>query len=546
MKSVAKGQAVTPCVTRKSQRIADLAQSHPGRVEQVPAGPAAPSSTRNGNSQAPTTINGSSSPHPALGQGLSTLLEGQRKDIDRIMENVENLLQDMKTVKASMEYIKFQQKTFETFTDNEVAKSPTTLTSDLHILTERISVVGSKVDRVPSLTEGLNELTERVSQVRTDVNEVDGLKLELKLMKRRIKRLENTNANSQVSNLASKSEGSFPLDLQRKSEPIRNDPVISQEVPSSTRSHSEHTSAHFRRSASTVSFVEDGLQYVSDSAPDRPLNQSQYSNDREITPSSNLVELLQPQITSAEKVAAQKRRRSESSSSSSSSSLSSSSRAIPLYNRRPVTRPVIPNKPDRKTKPTLHTTAKRKLTSLNDPQYFLTSDPEDSDYDPNSLPQDPTTPQQAKDPFRIRTKHPNRLPTPEWEKPDWENPYPSTRTARAAFSTARRGVSGRGAIPSDRSRRRSSSGLYHSNRTAAAVADDQYVYAHSPDYWDDGQGVSGTPDLSLFSKRRDSQGRLLRPNGKVDGRSLRARAFRGKMAAQQDGLKAGVEGQGSG
>ncbi|KAI4175234.1 MAG: hypothetical protein LQ343_001770 [Gyalolechia ehrenbergii] len=522
MKSMANGQAVSPCIKRKSQHISELAHAHP---EQLPAIPAVPNSTRKGDPQAPTNTNGCSSPYPVPDQGLSALLEGQRKDIDRITANVGNLLQDMKTVRASMEYLKFQQKTFETFTDNEVAKSPATLTADLQNLTDRISQVSSKVDRVHALTEGLNELTKRVSQVSTGANEVDGLKLELKLMKQRIKRLENMNANSQASNLASKSEASFPLDMQRKSEPICNDPVISQEVPSSTRSHSEHTSAHFRRSASTVSLEESGLQYVSDSAPDKPLDQSQYSNDRDMTPSSNLVELLQPQITSAEKVAAQKRRRSQSSSSS-----SSSSPANPSRNRRPANRPRIYNKPDWNTKPRFDTTARRKLTSLNDPEHVLTSDPEDSDYDPNSLPQDLTSLQQTKDLFRIRRKHPQRLPTPEWEKPDWENPYLSTSTR--GHSTARRGVSGRGAITSNRRR---SSGFYNNTNN------NEYVYAQSPDYWDDEQRLSGTPD-NFFAKPRDSQGRLLRPDGRVDGRSLRhqrERAARAKLAAME-GLKARV------
>ncbi|KAL9024347.1 MAG: hypothetical protein Q9196_006580 [Gyalolechia fulgens] len=500
--------------------------THPGRTEQLPAVPAVPKSTRNGVPPAPTVTNGNGSPDSAPDQGLSTLLEGQRKDIDRIMANVENLLRDMKTVKASMDYLKFQQKTLETFTDNEVAKSPTTLTSDLRNLTERITQVSAKVDRAHSLTEGLNALTERVSRVDTEVDEARGLKLELELLERRIERLENTNANSQASNLALKSDGSFPRSLQRKSEPVRNDLVISQEVPSSTRSHSEHTSAHCRRSASTISLEENRLQYVSDSAPDKPLNQNDYSDERHMTPSSNLVEFLQPQITSAEKVLAQKRRRSPSTSSSSSSS----STAIPTRNRRSINGQRIPTKPDWNTKPRFDTTAKRKLTSLNDPEHVLTSDPEDSDYDPDSLPQDFDGPRQTKDLVRIRSKPPLRLPTPEWEKPDWENPY---RTR--GHSTVRRGVSGRGAITSDRK--------YSHGRTSGFDTNthNESVSAHSSDYWDDANRLSSTPD-NLFPKPRDSQGRLLRPDGRVDGRSLRyqrERAARAKLTAQA-GLKARV------
>lgn len=523
MKSMASGQAVVPCIKRKDQKSSKDVHAHPERPEHISTLPETPNGGSNGVHLAPT--DGSSSPYPVPDQSVAALLEGQRKDIDRIMTNVENLQQEMKTVKASMEYLKFQQQTFATFNDHDIAKSPTTLTEDLHELTERVTDVSTKVNKVDALSEDLNVLTGKVSQMITRVNEVDGLKLELKLMKRRIKRLEDMNTYSQVSNLASKSEASLHSDVQRKSEPIHDDTAISQEVPSSTRSQSVHTSARLRRSESTISLQENGLEYVSDSAPDKPRNQSQHSDDRHITPESNLVELLRPQITSAEKVAAQKRRRSRSSSTSSSSSV-----AVPSI-KRPVGRPRIHGKPDWNTKPRLDGSAKRKLTSLNDPEHVLTSDPEDSDFDPSNLPQDYDIPH-AKEVPRVRSKPPLRLPTPEWEKPDWENPF--TPISTRGRSTARRGVSGRGAIPDRNSFHRRSSGYGNGD----------YVYAQSPDYWDDDEPStrrhSGTPDNNFFAKPRDSKGRLLRPDGRVDGRSLRhqrERAERANLAAQVQQLK---------
>ncbi|KAL8707174.1 MAG: hypothetical protein Q9225_007806 [Loekoesia sp. 1 TL-2023] len=523
---MANGQAVIPSIKRKDQKSSRDVHALPERPEQISTLPEVPNGGSNGVSLAPT--DGFRSPHPVLDPSVTAFLEGQRKDIDRIMTNVENLQQEMKTVKASMEYLKFQQQTFATFNDHDIAKSPTSLTEDLHELTERVSHVSTKVNKVDALSEGLNVLTAKVSQIGTGVNEVDGLKLELKLMKRRIKRLENTNIGSQVSNLASKSEGSFGSEVQRKSEPIHME--ISQEVPSSTRSQSEHTSARLGRSESTLSLEENGLEYVSDSAPDKPRQPSQYSDDRQKTPESNLVELLRPQITSAEKVAAQKRRRSRDSSTSSSSSV-----AVPST-KRPIGRLRIHGKPDWNTKPRLDASAKRKLTSLNDPEHVLTSDPEDSDYDPSSLPQDYDSPH-AKEMPRVRSKPPLRLPTPEWEKPDWENPFsPPTSISTRGRSTARRGVSGRGAIPDRNSFHRRSSGY----------ANGDYVYAQSPDYWDDddvpsARRHSGTPDHNFFAKPRDSKGRLLRPDGRVDGRSLRhqrERAERAKLAALEQQLKA--------
>ncbi|KAI4179998.1 MAG: hypothetical protein L6R41_007518 [Letrouitia leprolyta] len=523
MKSMANGQIVPPSVTRRSQRISELANAHTGKTEQRPTVPAVLKNTQNHGVQASINTNSHHGPNSVPDQGSSTLLEGQRKDIDRVIANVETLMQDMKTLKASMEYLKFQQKTFETFTDNELAKSPTTLTSDLQVLTDRMSQVTSKVDRVHSLTEGLNALTERVSKVDTGVSEVGELKQEIKHLKRRIKRLENTNINSQASKQASRSEPSFILDSQRRFEPIQNGQVISQEIPSSTRSHSEHTTAYLRRSASTISPKENGLQYVSDSAPDRPLNHSRDSTDGHMTPGSNLVDLLQPQITSAGEVLTLKRRRSPSSSSSTSSSSSSStsSDAIPPPHKRPPNRLGIHNKSDGNTTPRFDTFAKRKATSLNDREHILTSDPEDSDYDPSSLPQDLPNQLNNKDLPRIRSKPPLRLPTPEWEKPDWEHPYLSGRGG--GHSSARRGVSGRGAFPPRRGRprRRNSGHHHHTNKYNG------YVIAQSPDYWADDTPSSssmyrhsGTPD-NLFAKPRDSQGRLLRSDGKVDGRSLR-------------------------
>ena len=517
---MANGQDVAPSIKKKGQSNLVAAHAHPTRPEQSSPVPVARNNARKGDPESSMTTH--SNLYPSLHQNMTSLLEGQRKDIDRIMTSVDNLLQEMKTIKASMEYMKFQQKTFAAFTDNEAAKSPTTLTEDFRVLAERVTQFGAKANSVDSLAVQLDSITERVSKVSTGVNDVDRLKLELELMKQRIKRLERVNIDSQASNVVSKSETAFHTEVQRKSEPIHSSMNISQEIPSSTRSQSAQTLARLRRD-STMSLEGNEHDYVSDSAPEKLQSQTQTVSARHITPENDLVDLLQPQITSADKVAAQKRRYSRSSSSSSSLSITEAPQ------KRTKDRSKIYGRPDWSTKPALETSAKRKLTSLNDPEHVLTSDPEDSDYAPDSVPQKYESPYE-KDAARVRSKPPLRLPTPEWEKSDWETPFnPFMSGSARSRSTARRGVSGRGLLTDRNEARRRSSGY----------GPGDYVYAQSSAYWDDGSSTrrhSGTPDNDYFAKPRDSQGRLLRPDGRVDGRSLRhqrERAARAKLAAQQ-------------
>lgn len=148
----------------------------------------------------------------------TALLSRQREDIDHIMANVDTLLQDMRTVKASIDYIKFQQKTFA---DHEATGSPT------------------------DLTRNIAALTESVSRVSTKVNDVDGLKLELETMKSRIQLLEETIESGQLRSIA-------PSEVTRlghtRSKFVRNGSNESQEIPSSSveRDHTEPPLSHSR------------------------------------------------------------------------------------------------------------------------------------------------------------------------------------------------------------------------------------------------------------------------------------------------------------
>ncbi|KAI4238463.1 MAG: hypothetical protein LQ349_001094 [Xanthoria aureola] len=225
------------------------------------------------------------------------------------------------------------------------------------------------------------------------------------------------------------------------------------------------------------------------------------TSDENMTPENDSFGIEEPHITSSSKVAAQNRRRLSDSSSDTHP---------PTKKRgRP---PKFRDKPDWTTK----------SISLNNHQAVVTSDPEDDDYDP-----DKNTQEMEDARMKSRPSRPGllRMPTPEWERPDWEGPSaaPPTSSTRGKITT-RRGVSGRAPlVDRDSARRRSSA---HGNG--------DYVYLDSPQYWDDQSLISTQADLrpDPFEKPRDSQGRLIRQNGKIDGRSLRHERAREEKARQ--------------
>ncbi|KAI4115767.1 MAG: hypothetical protein LQ345_003698 [Seirophora villosa] len=536
MKSMANGRHVEPFIGAVTQTPSNAAASRSGPLKNN----LTPSESTNGNSKDTPRDqkDGSVNSDSPLSDGVKALLEGQRKDIDRIMANVDNLLQDMKTMKASMDYLKFQQKTFASFAEQEDAKSPTAITEDLQTLTERVSHVITKIQKVDTLAdnvrtldrnvceakaklvdmdglaENLRELSKTFSRLDAKANEVGELKLELKAMSGRIQRLEEANGDRLKSNLASNSEVSSRSSAQNVAEPTYHATGSLQEVPSSTRSHPENVAIGRRNSDVTNSVGEDRSDSFFDKGRQQSPIQGQNLMVQDTTGQGDLVELLR--ITSAQKVAAQKRRLSQDSSSSSSSQ-------SPQHKRRPGYESRIDGTPDWNTKPKHGSARRRKLTSLNDPNRVLLSDPEDSDFDPSSLRLDSTIPHVAKD----RTKAPVRLPTPEWERSDREGSQTAFANSSSSSNTrgrfpSRRGVSGRGPLPDRKTLHRRSGGA-------------GYVSALSPGYWED-EASTSPPDL--IEKPRDSEGRLLRSDGKIDGRSLRHRQQQREAAEAKAKAKA--------
>lgn len=230
------------------------------------------------------------------------------------------------------------------------------------------------------------------------------------------------------------------------------------------------------------------------------------TSDENMTPENDSFGIEEPQVTSASKVAVQTRRRLNDSSSDTHP---------PTKKRgRP---PKFRDKADWTTK----------SISLNNHQAVITSDREDDDYDPDK------NTQEMED-VRMKSRPPRpgllRMPTPEWERPDWEGPSaaPPTSTTRGKITT-RRGVSGRAPLVDRESARRRSS----------AHGNGDYVYLDSPQYWDN-QSPQADLRPDPFEKPRDSQGRLIRQNGKIDGRSLRherAREEKARQAAVQQQLQ---------
>lgn len=446
---------------------------------------------------APSKALQSSGTASGLSRDTNALLDGQRADIDRIAANVDCIRQDMKTMAASLDYLKFQQKTFA---EHETAPSPTALAEDVHVLTREQQL-----------------LAKSVAQLRTKTIEIEKLKEELESLKQRVQYMEDTNASGRRTangSINSAKSVSRPEKQRRLSSDAQSDSVNVSGKVQKNRSRallgplSAQASASRRTSAYSLPDIA-GDSHTYEHRDSEQLYSALSTSDGDMTPENELFVIEEPQITSATKVAAQNRRRLSDSSSD--------TRPPTKKRGRP---PQYRGTPDWNTKP----------SSLNNHQAVLTSDPEDDDYDPDKNTQEMQDARMNERPSRPGLL---RMPTPEWEKPDWEGPSvaPPTNSTRGR-TTARRGVSGRAPLVDRETAGRRSSG--HGNGDC--------VYLDSPQYWDDQSPMSTQADLrpDPFEKPRDSQGRLLRQNGKIDGRSLRhkrAREEKTRQAAVQQQLQ---------
>ena len=400
-------------------------------------------------------------------QDYQTFIREQQKITDSLTASVNTLVQEMKTVKDSIEYIKFQQKTFA---DHGPTASPTDFTEELAALTRKVDSLSSKVAGY------------------------DGLAEEVFKTKKRIRDFENAYSNGEPM------PDEYGYDLEQVD--------LSNLDVDDTLARAEGRKGY----EDLVKLLREA-QHLEHEENDAGIPQADGEDNPENSPKDST---MQPQITSAEKIAAQKRRRQQSDLSSSSST----SAPIP---KKHASLPKINGKPDWTTKPrSSSSTHKGKLTSLNDYSTVTVSDPEDSDYDPKSQTVDQNFEYTKGAHLRRRPgkKGPIGLPTPEWEKPDWQGPPTADKSFRGK-STIRRGKSGRYPIADREMMRQSSSTTPTFNYHDSTMNPSRYP---SEPF---GQDFAEEP------KRRDSEGRLLRTNGKVDGRSLRHQ--RAKAAMKQLG-----------
>lgn len=297
------------------------------------------------------------------------LLAEQRNDIDRILLIMNELKREMTSMKQTMAEAK--------------ASEPAD---------------GRNPLRRSAFPEELEMLTENVSRLNSRVGDLDGLRLEMIVMKRRVKVLEQGYAPSQRSHTVT---GHTPPAAPRPS------PHVVSSLASRPHRPLYPNGA--------PSYTESGSPLIASSVESRPTSTDLYGvspeyNVRNGIPNGD-VEMRDGTLSAT-----------SSSMPSTEDSLSEPSSSLePQFPFQPPPASQVPPKFQHPT------SASRKL---NDHEVIQTSDPEDSTYDPDSQ--------------RHRTHHyPHgtriRLPTPDWEKPNWNGP-PSNPTEKPNYARAALGA----------------------------------------------------------------------------------------------------------
>lgn len=475
------------------------------------------------------TSNGSSTHHAhpqnveqAKGYSNDTtnILSEQRKDIDRILTSVEGLQAQFRDMRNAIESLKANKNPL-----NSAQGSP----------------------RDSSFPEEIELLAEKVSEIGSKVHEIDGLKLELRMMKRRVQRLEDGNMSTQSSHTVTGLTQDTPRakfarmtgSLARRSilsgsgapHPSNDSNFIGLSMPNAVLDPSPKLPA-----------VEDKATAIQQETPLSPkiAEESHRSSAIDMRPNSPELSKLGAghdavaiNTVPANPVATLTQRDSIPETDLTTSATTSSTSQVS---------PIPAEHPSRPTTPTNRVTSPRPqfATSLNNYEMAPLSDSEDDDYDPKS--NQHTTPPQVGSRGSNRTRGsgrrhrrnaPVRLPTPEWEKPDWTGPA-TTSTSTRGRGIMRRGVSGRnlGAEP-DAKRRKTASNDEGLQKDTTNIHDLASLTLHSG--YDErslrtseyGKEVAltryGMPDARRIKRARDEQGRLLRPDGSIDRRSIRYR-----------------------
>lgn len=446
------------------------------------------------------------------------ILSEQRRDIDRILNTVEGLQAQFRDMKTAIESLKGNKNSLNSGQDSPGDSG---------------------------FTEEIELLTEHVSDISSKVHEVDELRLELRIMKRRVQRLEDGNMSTQSSHTVT----GLTQDTPRAKFAKMTGSLTRRSVLSGTGASHPSNDSNFigssmpnavLDSSTKLPAVEDKNTAIQQEIPVSPKNPigSRESSAVDMQPNSPELSKLGAgrgavaiNTVPAHSVATLIQRVSiPETDVTSSTTISSTSQLSPIpAEHRP--RPTTPTNRVARAKP-------RSATSLNNHEVAPPSDSEDDDYDPN-LNQHTTPPQGGSrgsnrtrgSGRRHRRSVPVRLPTPEWEKPDWTGPIVTTSSTRGR-GIMRRGVSGRNLrVEPDRKRRKTTSNDEGLQKDTTNIHDLASLTLHSGfeerslRTSKDGKEVVltryGLPDARRIKRARDEHGRLLRPDGSIDRRSIR-------------------------
>ncbi len=156
-------------------------------------------------------------------QWAESAIDSQKADIDRISKSVERIETDMRSFKDFMSMVR-----------KELSIRPTNIELD----SVRASIADD-IERRPAAgatlsTEDLDLMTESIAKIGNRVSEVDTLKLEVQLLKSRVKRFEDEN-RERDREATTKAESRIPSvrplveQLQRAASSIANNPASDAE-----------------------------------------------------------------------------------------------------------------------------------------------------------------------------------------------------------------------------------------------------------------------------------------------------------------------------
>ncbi|MCJ1469269.1 hypothetical protein MMC07_007902 [Pseudocyphellaria aurata] len=411
--------------------------------------------------------------------------------------------------------------------------------------------LGGHTEQNPRAAAGfeaeLDLLADTVSQINERVNEVPALRLEVKILKRRIQRLEDSGILTQSSHtvtgltqdpVQNRRPSEMDASVSSRPHPVAQRPFVPETLQAPPQSKRDEIS----ESPVKVSVLHD-----------EPVG----SNDSEmITKSMGIEKVDAGQKGIPLKIQLAERSTSPNSLMDKASEMQQGSSSNQTHSDTTMSMDFVPTQrlsflsdsssssrmsslptdspPRPRTPPA--TRLKRQQApsgiSLNNHEIIPGSDPEDEDYEPNSVPSPKTPPSRG----IVRTRGPGRgrrsaqgiaLPPPEWEQPGWIDPNtlrqpPSPAASTRGKGVTRRSIGGKPKGPATEQRPRRS--LAHIE-PAASEGESRSAGRSSRHRTYDDYGnrlrANGEPDRRFMKRHRDEEGNLLTSRGTPDGRSIK-------------------------